>query len=184
MAVDQRKRSPHVSMQSGPSHISCDSDMTPSTALAGSAGDADSSPDAVMILLAALAGLRVHEVAKVRGEDVDIDARTLRITGKMVGPPGSPMPGAGSTLGWWDLVGGTTMNGFKRLSTRASCCRLRWPRGAARMLARSRFTWTGSVSGSWYLAVLSRRMLLRAVPASVDLFEQAIARSSLVAVRG
>lgn len=36
----------------------------------------------VMILLAALAGLRVHEVAKVRGEDVDTEARTLRVTGK------------------------------------------------------------------------------------------------------
>jgi site-specific recombinase XerD len=36
----------------------------------------------VMILLAALAGLRVHEIAKVRGDDVDIEARTLRVTGK------------------------------------------------------------------------------------------------------
>jgi integrase/recombinase XerD len=36
----------------------------------------------VMVLLAALAGLRVHEIAKVRGEDVDIDDRTLRVTGK------------------------------------------------------------------------------------------------------
>lgn len=36
----------------------------------------------VMILLAALAGLRVHEIAKLRGEDVDLDARTLRVTGK------------------------------------------------------------------------------------------------------
>jgi integrase/recombinase XerD len=36
----------------------------------------------VMILLAALAGLRVHEIAKVRGEDVDVDSRTLRVTGK------------------------------------------------------------------------------------------------------
>jgi integrase/recombinase XerD len=36
----------------------------------------------VMILLAALAGLRVHEIAKVRGEDVDVDARTLLVTGK------------------------------------------------------------------------------------------------------
>ncbi|KLO29573.1 hypothetical protein ABH37_13205 [Mycobacterium haemophilum] len=36
----------------------------------------------VMILLAALAGLRVHEIAKVRGEDVDIDGRILRVTGK------------------------------------------------------------------------------------------------------
>jgi integrase/recombinase XerD len=36
----------------------------------------------IMILLAALAGLRVHEIAKVRGEDIDLDARTLRVTGK------------------------------------------------------------------------------------------------------
>lgn len=36
----------------------------------------------VMVLLAALAGLRVHEIAKIRGEDVDLDAGTLRVTGK------------------------------------------------------------------------------------------------------
>lgn len=36
----------------------------------------------VMILLAAFAGLRVHEIANVRGEDVDPAARTLRVTGK------------------------------------------------------------------------------------------------------
>jgi integrase len=36
----------------------------------------------VMILLAALAGLRVHEIAKMRGEDIDLDAGTLRVTGK------------------------------------------------------------------------------------------------------
>lgn len=35
-----------------------------------------------MILLAALAGLRVHEIAKVRGEDVDLGARLLWVTGK------------------------------------------------------------------------------------------------------
>lgn len=35
-----------------------------------------------MILLAALAGLRAHEIAKVRGEDVDPVERTLRVTGK------------------------------------------------------------------------------------------------------
>lgn len=35
-----------------------------------------------MILLAALAGLRVHEIAKVRGEDIDTEGRTLRVTGK------------------------------------------------------------------------------------------------------
>lgn len=36
----------------------------------------------VMILLAAFAGLRVHEIAQVRGEDVDPDARTIRVQGK------------------------------------------------------------------------------------------------------
>jgi integrase len=36
----------------------------------------------VMILLAAFAGLRIHEIAKIRGEDVDATARTLRVTGK------------------------------------------------------------------------------------------------------
>ena len=34
------------------------------------------------ILLAALAGMRVHEVAKFRGEDLDRDAATIRVTGK------------------------------------------------------------------------------------------------------
>lgn len=36
----------------------------------------------VMILLAVLGGLRVHEIAKFRGEDVDLDAATIRVTGK------------------------------------------------------------------------------------------------------
>ena len=36
----------------------------------------------VMVHLAAYHGLRVHEIAKVRGEDVDLYARTLRIIGK------------------------------------------------------------------------------------------------------
>lgn len=36
----------------------------------------------VMILLGAFAGLRVHEIAKFRGEDIDLDRRTLRVTGK------------------------------------------------------------------------------------------------------
>ncbi|MBW4032993.1 MAG: tyrosine-type recombinase/integrase, partial [Acidobacteria bacterium] len=35
-----------------------------------------------MILLAALAGLRVHEIAKLHGRDVDLEARTLRVIGK------------------------------------------------------------------------------------------------------
>lgn len=36
----------------------------------------------MMILLAALAGLRVHEIAKIRGEDLDLSARSLRVIGK------------------------------------------------------------------------------------------------------
>lgn len=36
----------------------------------------------VYILLAAYAGLRVHEIAKVRGEDVDRDEGTFRVIGK------------------------------------------------------------------------------------------------------
>ncbi|MFI2216503.1 tyrosine-type recombinase/integrase [Rhodococcus sp. NPDC019627] len=35
-----------------------------------------------MVLLAALAGLRVHEIAKIRGQDVDRIAGTLRVIGK------------------------------------------------------------------------------------------------------
>lgn len=35
-----------------------------------------------MVLLAALAGLRVHEIAKIRGEDVDLGALTLTVRGK------------------------------------------------------------------------------------------------------
>lgn len=35
-----------------------------------------------MVLLAALAGLRVHEVAKIRGDDLDLDALTLTVLGK------------------------------------------------------------------------------------------------------
>ena len=36
----------------------------------------------VMILLAALAGMRVAEVARVQGEDVDLDANRIHVTGK------------------------------------------------------------------------------------------------------
>ncbi|NKS20856.1 tyrosine-type recombinase/integrase [Rhodococcus hoagii] len=36
----------------------------------------------VMILLAAFAGLRVHEIAKFRGEDIDRGERILRVQGK------------------------------------------------------------------------------------------------------
>jgi integrase/recombinase XerD len=60
----------------------------------------------IMILLAALAGLRVHEVAKVRGEDVDINERTLRVTGKGGrSDPLHPLLVAAAltmpTRGWW-----------------------------------------------------------------------------------
>ena len=36
----------------------------------------------MMVLLAALAGLRVHEIAKIQGQDIDLDAGTLMVTGK------------------------------------------------------------------------------------------------------
>jgi len=36
----------------------------------------------MMILLAAFQGLRVHEIAKMRGEDVDLEAMTLTVEGK------------------------------------------------------------------------------------------------------
>lgn len=63
---------------------------------------------AVMILLGAYQGLRVHEIAKVRGEDVDLDEHTLRVLGKggvdavlplhpMVAAAAAGMP----RRGWW-----------------------------------------------------------------------------------
>jgi integrase len=36
----------------------------------------------LMVLLAAFAGLRVHEIAKIKGQDVDLGARTLHVIGK------------------------------------------------------------------------------------------------------
>lgn len=39
-------------------------------------------PARMMVMLAALAGLRVHEIAKIRGEDVDWDLWTLNLIGK------------------------------------------------------------------------------------------------------
>jgi len=62
----------------------------------------------VMILLAALAGLRVHEIAKLRGEDVDVIGGLLRVDGK--GGVSSILPlhpllmEAAATMprkGWW-----------------------------------------------------------------------------------
>lgn len=61
-----------------------------------------------MILIALLAGLRVHEIAKIRGEDVDLDARLLWVKGKgrklksvplhpMLVELASEMPAGG----WW-----------------------------------------------------------------------------------
>ena len=62
----------------------------------------------IMILLATFAGLRVHEIAKLRGEDVDPMARSLRVTGKgnvtatlplhpLLGEAARGMP----RRGWW-----------------------------------------------------------------------------------
>ncbi|MCV7208758.1 tyrosine-type recombinase/integrase [Mycolicibacterium canariasense] len=61
-----------------------------------------------MILLALLAGLRVHEIAQIRGEDVDFNTRLLWVKGKgrrlksvplhpILLEMASEMPGAG----WW-----------------------------------------------------------------------------------
>lgn len=36
----------------------------------------------VMILLASLAGLRAHEIAKIRGEDLDVEQGVLHVVGK------------------------------------------------------------------------------------------------------
>lgn len=61
-----------------------------------------------MILLAAYEGLRVHEIAKIRGEDLDLAAGTLRVTGKggvTAELPIHPEVGAVAllmpTTGWW-----------------------------------------------------------------------------------
>jgi integrase len=62
----------------------------------------------MMVLLAAFAGLRVHEIAKVRGQDVDLGARTLYVVGK--GGHGASIPlhpliaeaaEAMPRRGWW-----------------------------------------------------------------------------------
>jgi site-specific recombinase XerD len=61
-----------------------------------------------MILLAGYAGLRVHEIAKLRGEDIDPIARTLTVRGK--GGKVRTLPAAGALVelasemprrGWW-----------------------------------------------------------------------------------
>lgn len=61
-----------------------------------------------MVMLAALAGLRAHEIAKVKGQDVDADARTLYVIGK--GGHGASLPlhpqlvelaGTMPRRGWW-----------------------------------------------------------------------------------
>lgn len=45
----------------------------------------------MMILLAAFAGLRIHEIAKIRGEDIDRDARLLYVVGKGSKPATVPL---------------------------------------------------------------------------------------------
>lgn len=61
-----------------------------------------------MILLAAYQGLRVHEIAKLRGEDVDSLGRILRVTGKggvSARLPLHPLVAEQATMyprrGWW-----------------------------------------------------------------------------------
>lgn len=62
----------------------------------------------VMILLAAFAGLRVHEIAKFRGEDINLDRRTIAVLGKGNKPALLPLhpliAEAALTMprrGWW-----------------------------------------------------------------------------------
>jgi integrase/recombinase XerD len=54
----------------------------PTPALASMIAHAGSLQMRAILLLAAFAGLRVHEIAKVHGRDFDLDAGTLRVVGK------------------------------------------------------------------------------------------------------
>lgn len=61
-----------------------------------------------MVLLAALAGLRAHEIAKFRGDDLDLDALTLTVNGKGNKTAVIPLHADLATLaaqfprnGWW-----------------------------------------------------------------------------------
>lgn len=61
-----------------------------------------------MVMLAALAGLRAHEIAKLRGQDVDADARTLYVIGKGGHAASIPLhpllvelAGTMPSRGWW-----------------------------------------------------------------------------------
>ncbi|MCD7052930.1 tyrosine-type recombinase/integrase [Rhodococcus sp. BH2-1] len=61
-----------------------------------------------MILLAAFAGLRVHEIAKFRGEDLDLEERVIRVQGKgghRAVLPAHPVlvdiAASMPTAGWW-----------------------------------------------------------------------------------
>lgn len=67
-----------------------------------------SARERAMVLLAAYAGLRVHEIAKIRGEDLDLQAGTLRVVGKgqveAVLPLHSSIAEAAAgfpAAGWW-----------------------------------------------------------------------------------
>lgn len=61
-----------------------------------------------ILMLASMAGLRVHEVAKVRGDDFDLDGGTLRVVGKggveAVLPLHPDLAALAATMparGWW-----------------------------------------------------------------------------------
>lgn len=64
----------------------------------------------MMILLAAYQGLRVHEIAKLRGEDVDLESMALYVVGKGNKPAVLPLhpevagfaaEGRFPAVGWW-----------------------------------------------------------------------------------
>lgn len=85
-----------------------------------------------MILLALLAGLRVHEIAKVRGEDVDLAARLLWVKGKgrrLKSVPLHPLlielAATMPATGWWFPMRGYPSERIEQVSLRH-----RWPHDA------------------------------------------------------
>lgn len=77
-------------------------------AVLGACNDPRSDWTRAYVTLGAFAGLRVHEIAKVRGQDVDLDTRKLRVQGKggtdVLLPMGPRVYQLASTMplrGWW-----------------------------------------------------------------------------------
>jgi integrase len=96
-----------------------------------------------MIVLAAFAGLRVHEIAKLRGQEVDADNRTIYVVGK--GGRGASIPmhrmvveiaEAMPRRGWWFPA----RHQFGQRGTGPCCqhapeCRKSWNRRSSRPAA-------------------------------------------------